>query len=354
MHFLQEERKLKQTTSRNPVVMPAMVCFNFSDESGKVSKKHIEHYEARAKGGTGFIVQEATCVHPHGKLHPSQLGLWSDDQIPGAKQLVDAVHRYDVPILAQIHHAGILTKEAEVWAPSEMPYKGRKVKAIPTSRIEEFQSYYVEAVSRAYKAGYDGVELHGCHSFLISQFLNKNVNKRDDEYGDGLKFVEGIFNGIKQVVPEEFIVTARLGAFEPTLDDGIHHAKAFESMGFDALNISYGFNALAEAYAPADYPHAPPIYGAEQIAKEVDIPVWAVYGINTPEEAEDVLSRGIDRVNIGRAQLVNPRWVQDVLEGKNPGRCLYCQDGCYLYGDFPVCRGHLALKKQRPEVDWVP
>ena len=105
--------------------------------------------------------------------------------------------------------------------------------------IHVLENEYIQAVRRAYEAGYDGVELHGCHSYLLSQFMNKRVNKRTDEYNaDGMKILENILEGIRKVVPENFIVGIRLGAVEPPIEDGIAHAKWLEALGIDFINVS--------------------------------------------------------------------------------------------------------------------
>ena len=131
--------------------------------------------------------------------------------------------------------------------------------------IKSIQNDFIEAARRAYEAGYDGVELHGCHAYLISQFLNKKVNKRTDEYGKNPeKFVIEIIDGIRKVTPKEFIVGIRLGGFEPTIEDGIHYAKVLEKNGIDFLDISYGFMSEQEMHVNEEYKYSNAVYAAQR------------------------------------------------------------------------------------------
>ena len=157
--------------------------------------------------------------------------------------------------------------------------------------IKSIQNNFIEAARRSYKAGYDGIELHGCHGYLISQFLNKKVNKRTDEFGDiPEKFVIEIIEGIRKVTPKEFIVGIRLGGFEPTIEDGIHFAKVLEQNGIDFLDMSYGFSSEQEMIVNEKYKYSNAVYGAEKIKEEVSVPVFAVNGITSVEIAEEILN----------------------------------------------------------------
>ena len=347
-----ETWKLKHLEVKNRVCVPPMVCFGWTDDSGMVTEKNVEHYRAIAKGGAGLVIQEATCISKEGRLSPDQLGIWDDAQIPGLKKIVDAVHAEGVPILIQIHHAGVISSEEDRVCPSDYvcSHKGidKHGRELTVEEIHQIEQQFIDAVRRAYEAGYDGVELHGCHSYLLSQFMNKRVNRRTDEYqADGMKIVERILDGVRAVTPPSFVVGIRLGAFEPTVEDGIAHAKWLEAHGIDFINVSYGFSQEADQIKPEGYPFAEAIYGGKRIKEAVSVPVFVVFGIVDGEMAEAVLEdTNADMVNIGRGILVNYDWTNDVKEGKAPGRCLYCEK-CIWRAQTSVCAGKVLLERSR-------
>lgn len=345
---------LKGKAIKNRICVPPMVCFGWSDESGTVSERHIEHYRAIAKGGAGLIIQEATCVDPAGRLSMDQLGIWEDSQVEGLKKIVDAVHQEGVPILVQIHHAGVISETEDHACPSNYTcvHKGteKQGRALTVEEIHRIEEEFAEGAKRAWEAGYDGVEIHGCHSYLLSQFLNWRVNTRTDEYNsESMTILKNILDGIRKVTPEDFIVGIRLGAFEPMLADGIAHAKWLEQQGIDFIDVSYGFDLEAKRVKPEGYPYAEAVYGAEQIKNAVCVPVFAVYGIKNGEMAEKILEdTGVDMVDIGRGVLVNYDWADDVAAGRDPGKCLECKT-CMWRVDSEKCAGKLLLKRKREE-----
>lgn len=350
MMKLLEECKIRALTTKNRIAVPPMVMYHWSDETGIVSSKHVAHYEAIAKGGAGLIIQEGTCVNEHGKLADTQLGIWSDEHIEGLRRITNAVHKYHTPIFVQIHHAGVVGIEDDNVCPSDyacvfrdMPKKG---KALTTKQLTDLQQDFINAGIRAYQAGYDGVEIHACHSYLISQFLNKNVNHRDDIYGIQRElFAFEIIEGIRSQTPADFIIGLRLGGFEPTLMDSIQFAKKFEAIGVDFLDISYGFVPESQPYKPSDYPFNDIIFAAEQIKKEVSIPVFAVNKITNPTLAEEIVtSTGVDMVDIGRGTLVNYNWANDAIAGNDVGKCIDCKV-CMWRIDGEKCPGKILFQK---------
>ena len=344
--------KLKNVEVKNRICVPPMVCFGWNGEDGMASERNAEHYRLLAKGGAGLIIQEATCVSPDGKLSKDQLGIWCDEQVPGLKRIVEAVHSEGVPILLQIHHAGIISETEDPVCPSDysFTFKGlpRSGRELTKEEIKKIEQEFIDAAIRASKAGYDGVELHGCHNYLLCQFLNRHVNRRTDEYNsDDMLIIKNIIEGIRKAVPEKFIVGIRLGAFEPAIADGIAHAKKLEAWGIDFINVSYGFNAEAEPEKPEGYPFAEAVYGAKRIKEAVKTPVFAVFGIQNGETAEQVLlDTGVEMVNIGRGFLVNYNWAKDVLEGRDPGKCLYCKK-CVWRANSDTCPGKTLIERSR-------
>ncbi len=341
---LSDPLKLSALTLKNRVSIPPMVMFGFSGDDGVAHDNHVDHYRALARGGAGLIVQEATCVSREGRLAGTQLGLWDDRHIEGLSRITRAVHDAGAPIVVQIHHAGIRSISPEPLCPDAYRYRsrsgeieGRKMTKGDIARIRE---EFVRAAIRAAKAGYDGVELHGCHQYLLCQFLSRRVNRRDDAYGKNpALFVLEVLDAVKQAVPADFIVGIRLGGFEPTLEDALGHAALLEAHGIDYLNISYGFTGEDEPFAPEGYPLKDVIYAAARIKRAARVPVFAVNGIKTPADAAHVLAvSGADMVSIGRSALVDADWPNKALAGEDPKPCLACPR-CRAFESISLCPG---------------
>ena len=326
---LSDPVRIGSVTARNRICIPPMVYYGHAGEDGMVTDAHVAHYRAFAEGGAGLIIQEATCIAPEGRLRPDQLGIWSEDHVPGLQRIVEAVHETGCPIFLQIHHRAVTD-----------------LSDLDTAEIEALRDAFVAGCLRAFRAGYDGVELHGCHSYLLCQLLNRRTNRRTDRYADGLLPVKEIYDAVRAATPPEFVIGIRLGGFEPALSDGIAHAKAMEDMGMEFLDISYGFTGEMEMEAPGDSRFSAAVRAAGAVKAAVGIPVFAVDGIRTPEDAEQVLAAtGVDMVDIGRSALVDPDWPNKALTGQTPGRCLDCKT-CQWRIDESRCPGRLALQKQ--------
>lgn len=338
-------------TAKNRICVPPMVLYGHAGDDGKVTAAHIRHYEELAQGGAGLIIQEATCVTKGGRLSEDQLGIWSDEQIPGLRTITEAVHRCGCPIFVQIHHAGVvgvgpehLCPDSYVFVGRDGPVTGEKMTA---AQIAEVRDAFIAAGRRAYLAGYDGVELHGCHSYLLCQFLNSRVNRREDRYGrEPLRLVTEIMDGIRAVTSPAFVIGIRLGGFEPTLADGIAHARALADHGIEFLDISYGFTGEMDTSAPGDPSLPDTIRAADAIKRAVEVPVFAVGHIRLPGDAERVLREtGVDMVDVGRSALVDPAWADKARRGQIPGKCLDCKV-CQWRIDPNRCPG---LRKRQME-----
>ncbi|TCL56294.1 2,4-dienoyl-CoA reductase-like NADH-dependent reductase (Old Yellow Enzyme family) [Kineothrix alysoides] len=356
MNHLFTPVRIKNITVKNRIAVPPMVVFTWADDTGRATQKHVEHYEAIAKGGAGLIIQEATCVNKNGRLADTQLGIWEDGQMEGLKKITEAVHRHETPILVQIHHAGVVGFAEKVVCPGDYEYmvKGqlKKVHKLTIEELHAIQQDFVTAARRASLAGYDGVELHACHSYLISQFLNRGVNHRDDRYGQEPElFALEIIREIRRQTPPDFIIGIRLGGFEPALEDGIAFARIFEESGVDFLDVSYGFVQETTPVVPKDYPFKDIIYAAQKMKEAVSIPVFAVNGINNPELADKILEQtNVDMVDIGRGTLVNYNWANDAKEGRDVGTCLYCKT-CMWRVDPMKCPGKQKHQRNHPSMN---
>jgi NADPH2 dehydrogenase len=318
-----------------------MVCFNWSDSKGIVSELHIEHYEEIAKAGTGLIIIEATCIDKDGRLSADQLGIWKDEHIEGLSKIVAACKKYDALVLIQIHHAGLkVHKDVIDIGVSSSEYKddNKTAREMSIEEILEMQNKYVEAAIRAEKAGFDGIELHGAHGYLISQFLSPIINKRKDMYGgeieNRMRFALEIVSKIKAAVSENFIIGCRMGGNEPTYENGIIIAKAFEKARVDLLHVSAGITEELLPQVPEGFEYNWIVYGGIEIKKHVTIPVILVNDIRTPERAEYLISEKLgDFAAIGKGQLVDPNWTKHAAEQEaivdclNCNRCMWFKDG---------------------------
>ena len=343
MKTLFEPLVIRNTTIKNRICLPPMITFGSGAFAGEERKNH---YRQIAEGGVGLIIVEATCVTEEGQLGLGQMGIWDDKQIEGLKGIADAIHQAGSTAVIQIHHAGVVGIDTHLCPDAYVLNPDVTGKKLTLEEITAITDAFIQAGRRAYLAGFDGVELHGCHSYLISQFLNNRVNKREDIYGTNPeKFVLDIIKGFRNLVSEDFILGIRLGAFEPTLEDGIRHARMFEEAGIDFLDISYGFTREHEPFAPEGFPYQDIIYAAGEIKKQCHVPVFAVNQIRTAEQAQGVLDlTDVDMVDIGRAMLVDYQWANKVKTGSTPDPCLGCKT-CRWYPDGAKCPGRLKASK---------
>jgi NADPH2 dehydrogenase len=351
MHLLFSEFLLKGLRVKNRILFPPVVCFHYAGDDGMVTDRNIAHYRQMAAGGAGIIITEATAVWKHGRLAPFQLGIWSDDHIPGMSLIASGVKKFGAISLLQIHHAGLLTPEkvaAIVKAPSSDPNNPRSV-AMTLDEIHDTKTAFIEASARAQQAGYQGVELHGAHGYLLNQFASALFNKREDEYGGNLennmKLATDIIHGIRNRCGGDFIISYRLGANSPTLDDGIEIARHLEKAGVDILHVSHGGSLLNLPRTPKDFEYNWIVYSGTVIKSLVGIPVVVVNEIKTPERAEWLIeNKHADFVAIGKPQLADPNWVNHAKNQEAINVCLSCKPKCRWYEDSALCPARKKLQ----------
>ena len=345
MKKLFESFRIRNTDIANRIVIPPMVVFT-TDEYANEAR--LNHYAALADGGSGLIIVEATLVQDGGQLCPGQLGIWDDRHIEGLAKIADIIHARGAKAIIQIHHAGVVGCFAHDCPSPYALNENVTGSELSAEAIERLTQDFIAAGIRAHKAGYDGVELHGCHNYLICQFMNRRVNTRSDIYGEHPeKLPIDILNGIRAAVDEDFIIGIRMGAFEPTLADGIAHAKMFDAAGFDFLDVSYGFSREHEPEMPENFPYKDVIYAAGEIKKQVSAPVFAVNSIRTGEQAQGVLTlTDVDAVDVARALLVDYEWVNKVRDGIEPDMCLGCPR-CTWGRDGVKCAGRILAARKK-------
>jgi NADPH2 dehydrogenase len=336
--------KLKTHTIKNRIVLPPIVNFGWADENGFVNEKHVNHYEERAKGGVGIIIVEATCVKKDGRIFNYQPGIWSDEHIDGLKRITDACHKHDTPILLQIHHSGLITRKTvseKAGGPSVDPTNDRTY-ALSIEEIKEIENAFIVAAKRAKQAGFDGIELHGAHGYLLNQFANSALNSRNDIYGGSLErrllLATNIIKGIRQTCGADFIIGYRMGANAPTLLDGIEIAKHLEKNGVDILHVSHGGEKGIIPEIPSDFPNNWIVYCGTEVKKHVKIPIIAVNEIRTPQRASWLIENNkTDFVAIGRDLLTDSQWVHKAKTNEVIKNCINCQPRCKRFGRPESC-----------------
>ncbi|MFQ5996168.1 MAG: FAD-dependent oxidoreductase [Dehalococcoidales bacterium] len=330
---------------KNRIVMPPMVV-RYAADDGYVTKRTKDYYEARARGGVALIIVEATYIHQRGRAFVNQLGISEDKLIPGMSELVQAVHRHGAKIAVQLHHGG---REAtsklngmQPVAPSSLAgLVGETPKELTTDEITEMVTFFAQAALRAKKAGFDGVELHGAHGYLIDQFLSPASNKRQDSYGGDLRnrarFMVEVIKAVREVVGADYPVWIRIDGREYgveggiTLEDAQETARIAQNAGVDAIHVSaWGPKAPNNLTMPTFTPAVLEKL-AGGIKKAVTVPVIAV-GKITPEAGERILKEGkADLVAIGKALLADPEFVSKVAANRSEDitpciECMHCRD----------------------------
>jgi 2,4-dienoyl-CoA reductase-like NADH-dependent reductase (Old Yellow Enzyme family)/thioredoxin reductase len=344
--------KIGSLMLKNRVVMPAMGT-RLATDNGEITDQQIRYYEERAKGGAGLIITEFTTVDfGLGRAAANQLRIDDDRFIPGFRRLADAIHTYGARVFVQLHHAGrettsYLTGGKQIVAPSPVTCEaiGEEPRELTTAEVKGIIQQFVDGAARCQAAGIDGVELHGAHGYLINQFLSPNTNLRTDEYGGNFKkrmrFIEEIITGIKERCGREFPVTVRLSVSEfeeGGLDLALSReiASYLEKAGADGIHASSGnYNTMETVIESPLYEEGWRVYLAEEIKKEVNIPVFTVGNIRDPQFVESILAEGrAEFVAIGRGHIADPEWVRKVAEGreKEIRMCISCLHCVYTQG----------------------
>lgn len=316
MAELFREITLKKMVIKNRIVMAPMCMFCAKD--GLVNDWHFIHYASRAVGGVGLILVEATGVESRGRITDADLGLWSDDGIEGMKRLVDACHEQGAKIGIQLGHAGRKSEvsQEEPIAPSPLPFseRYRVPKEMSIKDIKDVIAAFVAAAIRADKAGFDTIEIHGAHGYLISEFLSPLTNQRTDAYGGSWenrsRFLKEILRGVGGVWPQDKPIILRVSA-EDYMEGGNHVEditriiNELKTEGIDLVNVSSG--GVVDV-RPTDYPGYQ-VGFAELIRKETGLPVIAGGLLSAPELAEEILrNERADMIYLGRELLRNPYW----------------------------------------------
>ncbi|SFC36244.1 NADH:flavin oxidoreductase/NADH oxidase [Bacillus sp. UNCCL81] len=321
--------KYKGLELKNRVVMPPMCQYSVHLKDGIPTDWHFVHYTSRAIGGTGLIIIEMTNVEDRGRISDYCLGIWSDDHIPAFKRIIDECHKYGAKVAIQIAHAGRKAEDAPFpvsSSPNAFNENSKTPHELTTIEVKEMVEKFKKGVERAVLAGVDTIELHGAHGYLIHQFASAYTNQRTDEYGqDKFLFGKEVIKAAKSVMPADMPLIMRISALEYVdggygLDYSVEMAKAFRDAGVDIFHISSGGEGpIGSGGRPGSHPGYQ-VKLAEQIRKEVEIPVIAVGKLDDANLAESVLgNQEADLIAVGRGMLSNPYWANEasiLLDGK--------------------------------------
>jgi len=339
---------------KNRIIVPAFQK-NYANKDGWVTQRLIDYWVERAKGGVGLILIGSAYISPESKGGIFQVGIYADYLIDGLKRLTDTVHQNGAKIGIQIQHRGRQTEGMSSGfhsvAPSpisaELPPQPRVTlsKEIPREligeEIKDIIKKFGEAAGRAKKAGFDVVEIHGAHGYLINEFLSPYSNKRKDEYGGSVenreRFALETISSVRKAVGDDFPLIFRISADEfidggRTLEDNRTFAPKLEKAGIDLISVTGGMDkSIIIASAPMDVPATPFTYLAAAIKEVVNIPVSVANKINDPELAETILEKGqADFICMARALHADPYFPKKAQEGRKEdiSICIGCLEGC--------------------------
>lgn len=337
---------VKTMTIKNRIVMPPMGS-NFGGANGDLTEEHIKYYEQRAKGGTGLIILENVCVdYPLGSNGTTQLRMSHDSFIPGFYKLTDRLHKYGTCVAVQINHSGASAVPSRIGmqpvSSSNIPSKtgGAIPRELTKEEILEIVEKYGQAAKRVQMAGFDAVEIHAGHSYLISQFLSPIYNKRTDEFGGNVenraRFGRMVIDKVREQVGPMFPIIVRISADElleggNTLEDTLEYLE-YLNAEVDIFNVSSALNDSIQFQIDANYlEDGWRSYMSKAVRNKFDKPTITTGNIRNPNVADDILAEGkADLIGMGRGLIAEPNWVNKVQSGKEDTlrKCISCNIGC--------------------------
>ena len=326
---------LRDLTLPNRVVLSPMCMYSADDFDGVPTDFHVVHLGSRAMGGVGLVFTEMTQISPEGRISPGDAGIWDDRHIEPWKRVVDFVHRHaDGKIGMQLGHAGRKACEPRAWerdtpltpdqkweivAPSAIPFgpDSEMPREMNQADIAKVIDDFVSGAERVAKAGFDIIEIHGGHGYLLSSFISPLSNQRTDSYGGSLenrmRLPLEVFRAVRAVWPEEKPISCRISAFDwveggTTMEDAVRIARLFKEAGLDILDVSSGNVTNFRR------PVTPGLFQtpfSEQIRQEVGIPTMTVGNIATPEQINGVIAKGrADLCCVAKGHLYDPYFVR--------------------------------------------
>jgi len=341
-----EPLTIRRMTMKNRIMMTPMGT-NYGDQNGEMTFVHIDYYEQRAKGGTGLLmVENASVFSPQGSNGTTQLRIDHDNFIPRLWYFCERMHKHGACVGIQINHAGASAVSARTGeqpvSASDIPSKagGEIPRPLEKEEIYNIVKKYGEAAKRAQTAGFDCVEIHAGHSYLLSQFLSPTTNKRTDEFGGSpenrARFTKLVVEEVRKQVGPFFPIFVRISADEfveggNTLEDAIDYLQYFQEE-VDVFDVSAGLNSSIQFQIDANYlPDGWRSYMAKAVKEKYGKPCVTMGNIRDPKVAEDILARGdADIIGMGRGLIADPAWVNKVEYNREDElrKCISCNVGC--------------------------
>jgi NADPH2 dehydrogenase len=306
---------IKGVTLKNRIVMSPMCMYSSFNEDGHLQNWHRTHYTSRAVGQVGLIIVESTAVTSQGRISPHDLGIWSDEHIQGFKELIGLVKEHGAKMGIQLNHAGRKADlEGEILAPTALAFndKMKTPKEMTKTEIAETVEAFKKGAERAAKAGFDVIELHGAHGYLIHQFLSPLSNKRTDEYGGSAenryRILREVIDAVKTVWEGPLFVRVSAHDYNEeglTPEDYIPFGNWMKEQGVDLIDVSSGAVVPAHIHTYPGYQ----VKYAETIKNGTGMATGAVGLITSPVQAEEIIqNERADLVILARELLRDPYW----------------------------------------------
>ncbi|CPR16753.1 2,4-dienoyl-CoA reductase [NADPH] [Brenneria goodwinii] len=332
----------------NRLVVPAMVANMCPD--GNASEQYIRYHEEKAKGGWGLIITEDYRINEHAAGYPAVAALYDESQIPSHKRFTDIIHQYDTKVFCQIYHAGRQANHRVnggvrpvSCSPVPCPWNKEIPRELTVEEIRQLVKDFGATALNAQKAGFDGIEIHAAHGYLIHEFLSPNCNHRIDEYGgtyiNRMRFLKEIMAEVRKQVGDDFPISVRFSAQENTeggrrMFESRQMLMDIEEMGADVIHLSngmYGIRSSIGIVASFFQQHGWNMDLAAEAKSFLKIPVITVGRISEPAMAEDIIASGkADFVAMGRASLADPYWPNKAKAAADNDirHCIGCLQGC--------------------------
>jgi 2,4-dienoyl-CoA reductase-like NADH-dependent reductase (Old Yellow Enzyme family) len=337
-----EPYQIREMLIRNRFMRSATTSA-YADEEGVVRDPIIRAYERLSKGGVGLIVKGHLYVADNGKAHDGMAGISSERHIPGLRRLTDAVHRHGGRIVAQINHAGVVHRPDRA-GPSEYREADWSAREMTEDEVDAAIQAFGDAAERAMQAGFDGVQIHGAHGYLISQFLSRLVNRRTDKWGGSLekrmRFLLEVYDEVRgRVGNEPVLIKMNCDDFSPdgfTVEDSVKVAKALADRGIDLIEVSGGgrgeVNELRgrAKHSDATYDELAFAGHAEKIKKAIGpTPMALVNGFRQLKTMQLAVDMSLtDMVSMSRPLIREPDLVKKLEAGQTEVGCIRC-DACH-------------------------
>ncbi|MEG1912440.1 MAG: NADH:flavin oxidoreductase [Cloacibacillus sp.] len=330
MHLLKEPIKIKNVTLKNRLVMPPMATANA--EAGAVTRELEDYYDEKSKGGhIGLIILEHSYISREGMAGPRQISISRESDVAGLTRIAEVIHKNGTKAIAQINHAGSAADPSVTGLPAVGPsavanmsqagIPGVVPREMTAAEIEAVVEKFAAAAARTKEAGFDGVEIHSAHFYLLNQFYSPLSNRRADAYGGSvkgrIKIHLEVIRAVRKAVGDDYLIALRLGACDyapggSTIEDAVYAARSFDAAGVDLLDISGG---LCRYTRPQDT--APGYFGdaSEAVKNAVRTPVILTGGVTDAASCEKLLEeKKADLIGVGRAILKDSGWAARQLD----------------------------------------